>query len=61
MKCPYRIKTIHTDRRGYVDGVNDRQEFCDCYGKECPLFVQNGKGGGSCGRSDAEIRGDKAN
>ena len=58
MKCPYRIKTIHTDNRGRIDGVNDRQEFCDCYWDECPLFVRDNKGGGSCGRSNAELKGE---
>ena len=58
MKCPYRIMTVHKDRRGIVDGVNDRQDFCECYRVQCPFYIKEDDE--KCRRVEAEVKGDKA-
>jgi len=35
MKCPYRKVTI--EKIGYLGGTEE--QFGDCYGTECPLYV----------------------
>lgn len=49
MKCPYRKKVQHY--KGKSDGAytckhdDDVEQFEDCYGKECPAYIEETYGG----------------
>lgn len=54
MKCPYRIKKMiykGVSHGAYAMKSNDiREEFEECYGESCPLYI----GFAKCARAEAE-------
>lgn len=42
MKCPYRMNELHTCHDGKTYNY---KEFAECYGKVCPYFGVDKKGG----------------
>jgi hypothetical protein len=61
MKCPYRKKVIHKDKRHEMYTIKyaqDIEEFCECDKEECPFYrsEKDGYSGENCSRADAECR-----
>ena len=60
MKCPYRKRIVDLKSVG-LDGTEE--EFTECYGTECPLYIpeQSFSGGlktlETCGKALGELRG----
>lgn len=60
MKCPYRKITYHFPE-GRINPAHEEEAFAECYGTECPYYVDSHQYSGGletqpyCNRADTEI------